>query len=234
MGSSVRIWAFNNVPLSVDGTDAPQDGARSLYPEFEHYTEVKQENIDSSDRASELRKWLWKSVFIDEHAYRDRPGPVGEWCVRDLQPNIVRLEYMEELAMEHLSAEIKAGRVSVDTFVLFMSPEMIVPAFDLDLIQWATEQKGRALVIEATPGMGTLGKAGHHDGLTGARADTILQWWRQKTNPTRRFESYEQWYKDSLRDIAYRAIGSCEARPRLRCFKPGAGEEPLPWHPKLK
>lgn len=233
MGGNVNIWAFNNIPKTVDGREAPQDGARSLYPEFDHYVEIKQEDIDSSDRAEKLRDWLWKSVFIDNHCYRNRPGPVGVWCVNELQPNIVRLEYMEELAMNHLATEVKAGKVKDNTIILLMSPEMIIPDFNFQLVQWAIEAPPaapRALAITASKGNLYAGGVRYHDGVIAARTDVILHWWHQKKNPTKRHIFYEQWFEDSLRGIVCRSIGSCAARPRHKSYLPTHEEEPIPWH----
>ena len=207
-GMRVRLWGFNNIPPTIDGDPVPQDGAKSYFPEFDHYEEWKQEDIDASEWAAARSAWL------DEHAFSARAWhrrKVPQEQGAEFHRNMVRLNATEKAAIERLRVALERDEIRATDMVVCVYPEFLVA----HLYPAAIVQLAQARHIGVPRGR----KRGVYDGFLIGRADVVLEWYGKRETPTQRSYDYETWHANGMREMVQfplpRATGGGH-RPRLK------------------
>ena len=220
-GVNVEIWAFNNIPPSIDGCIPPADGGRSFFGTLDYYESHLQHDIDASAEASHIDA-VQSVVGLAGHSF---------------SANMLRALFLEGRACARLRAEWESGRLPADTVVYLMSPDLLY--YDRRLILPAMDpNKTRLWVIGKTHHSHEKKSQGLENGWLAGRVSTVVQFHEQRMriSTQARATYYESWLWQLLRRGSFSYIvhpgRAMEAHVSARCLRGYASPPPWDWKTK--
>ena len=217
-GVPVEIWAFNNIPPSIDGCAVPADGGKSLFGVMDYYESYWQHDIDAS---SDVRRII---------ALQSVVGLTNQHS----SFNIARVLFLEGRACARLRSEIESHRLPPDTVVYMVSPDllyaeprMLLPARDTD--------PGRLWVMGKLDHVEEVNREGIENGWLAGRASSIVRFHESRMLLTTsvRATYYESWLWQLLRDVTIDYVVSPSRAMQVhviaRCLRGYAPPPPWEW-----
>jgi hypothetical protein len=197
-GFRTRLWGFNNIPTTIDGDAVPADGAKSYFPEFDHYEEWKQEDIDAFEWTKERAQWLSDVVFTPDCKHKTMEIKEGI----PYHSNIVRRDWVLEQARSRIVESVVAAPHSAADLVVLVYPAMLIAPLTREHIAQAANDNALVCLVGGKRWAST-------NGFLMGTAQSVMRWFAQRESVTRRHKYYEQWWSDSMRGMD------------MHCVRPG-------------
>ena len=217
-GVSVEIWAFNNIPPTIDGTPVPADGGKSLYGTLDYYESHKQADIDASAEVGHITT-LQGIVGLTRHA-----------CAS----NISRVLFLEGRACERLKRAIQANQLAADAVVYLVSPDLLYLERGLTFPAWDPDRT-KLWVMGHLRHTAEREKEGIENGWLAGRAAAIVRFHERRLELTTKARAtyYENWLWQLLRHtpVGYivRPERAMQVHTTARCLRGCASPPPWNW-----
>ena len=219
-GHVVKIWAFNNIPPSIDGCAVPRDGGRSLFGRLDHYECYSENRLDDMASRGRIRRLLY-STGLATNPYR---------------ANITRVLQLHELVFSRLQSELRNPiNQEAEPIVYLLSPDLVYTVGDLtqparssDNALWLMGDV--YLVREGDP-------IGFENGWIAGGASTLCRFHERRMVNAGNVKAtyYENWLRKSLSGFSVRKIISgivagSHVHGRARCLRGRASGHPWNWY----
>ena len=219
-GHVVKIWAFNNIPPSIDGCPVPPDGGRSLFGRLDHYEGHSENRLDNMASRGRIPRLLYSTGLVT--------NPYGA--------NITRVLQLHELVFKRLQSELDNTINQEDEPIVYLlSPDLVYihgdltkPAGSLSNTLWLMGDV--YLVREDDP-------LGIENGWIAGGISTLCRFHEQRMANARNVRAtyYENWLLKSLsgfnvRKIINGIVAGSHVHGRARCLRGRSCGHPWNWY----